>query len=55
MCFASPDEVGVSLPEDLKQQDLTPLPVRSMEAVAAAFNAVPGATVQSRRIQLRVE
>lgn len=55
MCFASPDELGVSLPEDLKQQDLTPLPVRSMEAIAAAFNAVPGATVQSRRIQLRVE
>lgn len=55
MCFASPDEVGVELPASLKQQDLTPLPVRSMEAVAAEFGAIPGTTVQSRRIAIRVE
>ena len=46
-CLASNREVGLLLPDALKAQDLQPLPVNSLDEVAAQFRAIPGAQVDA--------
>jgi peptidoglycan hydrolase-like protein with peptidoglycan-binding domain/curli biogenesis system outer membrane secretion channel CsgG len=54
VCFASPKEVGVSLPRELKRDDLTPLPVGSMDELIEAFNKVDSVTLVKARLPIRV-
>ena len=53
-CFAANREVGLLLPPELKRQDLEPLPVSSLDDVAARFRAVPGASVDEARLAIEV-
>ncbi|MGE3481484.1 MAG: DUF4384 domain-containing protein [Gammaproteobacteria bacterium] len=54
LCLAADREVGLRLPDALKAEDLQPLPVRGLEDVAAQFNAVPGARVDSAVLAVEV-
>jgi curli biogenesis system outer membrane secretion channel CsgG len=50
-CLASEIEIGLALPDPLKQEDLTPLPFDSLDKVVAVFastGTAPGAVVQAR-------
>lgn len=49
LCLASEREIGLRLPDALKQKDLAPLPVASLDDVAAAYRkAGPGRTADAR-------
>lgn len=49
VCFASRKEVGLRLPENLKADDLKPLPVRSIDELSSTFARVdPNGLVQTR-------
>jgi peptidoglycan hydrolase-like protein with peptidoglycan-binding domain/curli biogenesis system outer membrane secretion channel CsgG len=49
LCLASEREIGLRLPDSLKQKDLAPLPVASLDDVAAAYRkAGPGRTADAR-------
>jgi hypothetical protein len=53
-CLAADREVGLLLPPELKRPDLEPLPVRSLEEVAARFRAIPGVRVNDARLAIEV-
>ena len=53
-CLAADREVGLLLPPELKRQDLEPLPVRSLEEIAARFRAIPGVRVNDARLSIEV-
>lgn len=58
MCFASSDELGPLLPDQLQAQDLVQLPVQGLEEIELAFNQAAqqfgNAQVSSSRIQVNV-
>ncbi len=53
-CLAADREVGLLLPPELKRQDLEPLPVRSLDDIAARFRAIPGVRVNDARLSIEV-
>jgi hypothetical protein len=53
-CLGADREVGLRLPDRLKAQDLEPLPVHSLDEVAAQFRAIPGAQVADARLAVEV-
>lgn len=53
-CLTADREVGLLLPAELKRQDLQPLPVRSLDDVAARFRAIPGVRVDDARLVIEV-
>ncbi|MFL5280121.1 MAG: DUF4384 domain-containing protein [Rhodopila sp.] len=53
-CLGADREVGLRLPDRLKAQDLEPLPVHSLDDVAAQFRAIPGAQVADARLAVEV-
>jgi peptidoglycan hydrolase-like protein with peptidoglycan-binding domain/curli biogenesis system outer membrane secretion channel CsgG len=53
-CFASAREVGLSLPDAMKLEDLKPMPQVTLQGVAQAFEAIPGGDIRSKRLNLRV-
>lgn len=54
ICFASPKEVGLRLPPALKQPDLTPLPVRSIDDVEKAYRALDPTTLAVAKLPITV-
>jgi hypothetical protein len=53
-CLGADRELGLRLPGSLKAQDLEPLPVHSLDEVAAQFRAIPGARVADARLAVEV-
>lgn len=53
-CLTADREVGLLLPAELKRQDLEPLPVRSLDDIAARFRAIPGVHVDDARLVIEV-
>ncbi|MBK1662148.1 DUF4384 domain-containing protein [Paracraurococcus ruber] len=53
-CLAADREVGLLLPEALKRQDLEPLPVRSLDEIAARFRGMAGVRVEDARLPIEV-
>ncbi|QQP91472.1 DUF4384 domain-containing protein [Skermanella sp. TT6] len=53
-CFASAREVGLSLPDAMKIEDLRPIPQATLQGVTQAFNEIPGGNVRTKRLNLRV-
>jgi hypothetical protein len=53
-CLASDLEVGIKLPDELKIQDLTPMPVRSIDEVADRFRSIAPSHVDDARIGIEV-
>jgi hypothetical protein len=53
-CLGADREIGMRLPDDLKAQDLQPLPVHSLDDVAAQFRAVPGSRIEDARLAVEV-
>lgn len=49
MCYASREEIGLALPNELKIDDLTPLPVANFDQLMAAYKNA-GATLGDARI-----
>jgi curli biogenesis system outer membrane secretion channel CsgG len=53
-CVASPAELGLSLPPQLKTPDLVPMPVQSLDEVVAAYRRLDTALVETR-LPIRVQ
>jgi hypothetical protein len=53
-CLGADHEVGLHLPDQLKAQDLEPLPVSGLGEVAEQFRAVPGAQIADARLPVEV-
>ena len=53
-CLAADREVGLLLPQELKRQDLEPLPVRRMDEIAARFQGIAGVHVDDARLPIEV-
>ena len=53
-CLASDHEVGLSLPDRLKAQDLEPLPVAGLDEIVAQFRAMPSAQIVDARLAVEV-
>ncbi|HEY0185246.1 MAG TPA: DUF4384 domain-containing protein, partial [Rhodopila sp.] len=53
-CLGADREVGLQLPKTLKAQDLEPLPVASLDEVAARFREVRGARIDDERLAVEV-
>ncbi|MDI3305990.1 MAG: DUF4384 domain-containing protein [Acetobacteraceae bacterium] len=53
-CLTADREVGLLMPAELKRQDLEPLPVRSLDDVAARLRAIPGVRVDDARLVIEV-
>ena len=53
-CVASELELGVKLPEQLKLQDLSPLPVGSLDEVMAAFDGLGQGAIAQARMPIQV-
>jgi hypothetical protein len=53
-CLAADREVGLLLPAALKRQDLEPLPLASLDEVAARFRGIPGVRVEDARLPIEV-
>lgn len=53
-CLAADREVGLLLPDALKRPDLEPLPVRSLDEIAARFRAIAGVRVEDARLPIEV-
>lgn len=53
-CVASPQEVGLALPEKFKAADLQVIPQARLEDVLAIYGGLPNATVISRRMPVKV-
>lgn len=53
-CFAADREVGLLLPNDMKVQDLTPIPVRNLDDVVARFHQIPRARVADAAVVVEV-
>jgi len=54
LCLASQQELGIYLPKSLKGQDLSPLSVPSLNAVAEIFDSLGGNQVVSQRLLIPV-
>jgi peptidoglycan hydrolase-like protein with peptidoglycan-binding domain len=54
VCVASRKELGLRLPQQLKTQDLTPMPVQSVDEVVAAFREIDRSDVVEARLPIRV-
>jgi len=54
LCLASEREVGLRLPDALKQQDLTPLPVASLDDVAAAYRRADTTRTAEARLPITI-
>ena len=55
LCLASPSEVGLRLPQQLRTPDLMPMPVNSLDQVASAYQQVDGSQVVQARLPIRVQ
>jgi hypothetical protein len=53
-CLGADRELGLRLPARLKAQALAPVPVHSLDEVAAPFRAIPGARVADARLAVEV-
>jgi curli biogenesis system outer membrane secretion channel CsgG len=53
-CLASDLEVGVKLPDELKVDDLSPMPVRSIDEVAGRFRSIAPSHVDDVRMVIEV-
>ncbi len=53
-CLAADREVGLLLPAELKRPDLEPLPVRSLDQVAALFRGMRSVRVEDARLTIEV-
>lgn len=53
-CIGADREIGLKLPNELKAQDLEPLPVANLDEVARRFRDVPGAQVDDARLAVEV-
>ena len=53
-CMGADREVGLRLPNQLKAQDLEPLPLSGLDDVAAQFRNIPGARVDDARLAVEV-
>ncbi|RAI58812.1 peptidoglycan-binding protein [Roseicella frigidaeris] len=53
-CLAADREVGLLLPAALKRQDLEPLPLGSLDDVAARFRGIAGVRVEDVRLPIEV-
>lgn len=53
-CIASELELGVKLPDQLKLQDLTPLPVGSLDEVTAEFDGLGQGALAKARLPIQV-
>jgi hypothetical protein len=53
-CLGADREIGLRRPDRLKAQDLEPLPVHSLDEVAAQFRTIPGAQVVDARLAVEV-
>ncbi len=54
-CLASPVEVGLRLPPQLKTPDLEPMPVRSLDEVVTAFRQLDATSLVEARLPIRVQ
>ncbi len=54
ICLASYQEVGLRLPDTLKVADLTPLPVGSLDELAATFGQIDSTGLVQARLPIRV-
>jgi len=54
VCVGSYKEIGLELPSSLKAQDLTPLPVRSIDDLVATFKRSDSAGLVQARLPIRV-
>lgn len=54
LCLASEQELGILLPKSLKGQDLSPLAVHSLSAVADIFDSLGDAQLVSKRLSIPV-
>jgi len=55
LCLAGPSELGVRLPPQLRTPDLAPLPVRSLDEVAAAYRQLERSRLAEARLPIRVQ
>lgn len=53
-CLSSSRELGLSLPDALKLQDLQALPVRSLDEVVGAFKAIDRAGIRETRLSINI-
>jgi len=53
-CLSSSRELGLSLPDALKLQDLQALPVRSLDEVVGAFKALDRAGIRESRLSINI-
>ncbi|MGH8602066.1 MAG: DUF4384 domain-containing protein [Gammaproteobacteria bacterium] len=53
-CLSSSRELGLSLPDALKLQDLQVLPVRSLDEVVGAFKALDRAGIRESRLSINI-
>lgn len=53
-CVASAKELGLYLPDQLKTEDLAPIPGMSLDQVVGAYSALPGAAVRARQLPITV-
>ncbi|MCC2662909.1 MAG: peptidoglycan-binding protein [Geminicoccaceae bacterium] len=54
-CLASPVEVGLRLPPQLKTPDLEPMPVRSLDEIVTAFRQLDSTSLVEARLPIRVQ
>jgi curli biogenesis system outer membrane secretion channel CsgG len=54
LCLASEREVGLRLPETLKQKDLTPLPVGSLDDVVQAYRKADTTRTADARLPIKI-
>jgi len=54
LCIASKRETGLNLPDDLKQEDLVPLPVDTLDEVLLAYRKVDPRSVAYARLSIKV-
>jgi peptidoglycan hydrolase-like protein with peptidoglycan-binding domain/curli biogenesis system outer membrane secretion channel CsgG len=55
LCLASPSELGVRLPPQLRTPDLAPMPVRSLDEVAAAYRQLDDDRLVEARLPIQVQ
>lgn len=55
LCVASTQEVGLRLPNKLKQKDLSPLPVSSLDELVGAYRKVASSGVTNARLSISVQ
>jgi hypothetical protein len=53
-CLASPRELGLNLPAELKTADLRPMPVESLDDLIEAFRRLDRVTLIEARLPIRV-